>query len=119
VTADIPGNMIGIVMAASWIWGVAWSALSIRRTERARLYLERIIDQAAADKAFAQWANWTMLSVTDGSGYIHAATLRQLHRDGPWDQVWDAPVAVALWHGNPDVINRFTEEMDQEDKPSG
>lgn len=68
-------------------------------------------DQAKADRAFVLWATYTMLTVTDHKGYVHAATLRQLHSTGRWDLVWDAPVAVALWHGDPDTITRYQNEV--------
>lgn len=67
-------------------------------------------EQAKADRAFVLWATYTMLTVTDTKGYVHAATLRQLHSTGRWDMVWDAPVAVALWHGDPDTIDRYQNE---------
>lgn len=72
-------------------------------------------EQASADRAFAIWANWTMLTVTDRDGMINAATLRQLYHTGYWDRVWDAPVAVALWHGDPDTVTAYADEIDQEE----
>lgn len=68
-------------------------------------------EQARTDRAFVLWATYTMLTVTDHKGYVHASTLRQLHSTGRWDLVWDAPVAVALWHGNPDTIGRYQNEV--------
>lgn len=71
-------------------------------------------DQAARDRAFVIWAQQTMLTVTDRDGMIQAATLRQLHTAGFWDRVWDAPVAVALWHGDPDTITTYADQLTQE-----
>lgn len=68
-------------------------------------------DQARQDRAFVLWATYTMLTVTDTKGYVHAATLRQLYSTGRWDLVWDAPVAVAVWHGDPDTIDRYQNEV--------
>lgn len=81
------------------------------------------LEQAARDRAFAKWANWTMLTVTDSKGYVHAATVSQIYYTGKWDNVWDAPVAVAVWHGDPDVVDRYqaelTHEHDQEEEQRG
>ncbi|MFB6859286.1 hypothetical protein ACFCXC_35300 [Streptomyces microflavus] len=66
--------------------------------------------QAATDRAFVIWANWTMLTVTDRDGMIQAATLRQLYTTGYWDRIWDNPVAVALWHGDPDTLTAYADD---------
>lgn len=87
-----------------------------RKLSRITLTLNARLQQAAEDRAFVEWANWTMLTVTDNQGYVRAATLRQLYTSGQWDHVWDAPIAVAIWHGNPDVVQRFAEELDQEEQ---
>lgn len=75
---------------------------------------QRRTDQAAADRAFVIWARQTMLTVTDQDGMIQAATLRQLYTAGFWDRIWDAPVAVSLWHGDPDTITAYADQLDQE-----
>lgn len=90
--------------------------LATRKLARITLVLTARQQQAAEDRVFVEWANWTMLTVTDAKGYVHAATLRQLYTTGRWDHIWDSPVAVALWHGNPDVVDRFIDELDQEEK---
>jgi heme exporter protein D len=87
---------------------------STRQLVAVRHQLEARLQQAAEDRAFARWANWTMLSVTDNKGYVHASTLRQLYSAGRWDAVWEAPIAVSLWHGDPDVVKRWEQDIQHE-----
>jgi hypothetical protein len=91
-----------------------WYYLERARLTVARSAVEGQMKQAREDRALREWCNFTMLSVTDSKGYIYAATLRQLHTTGMWERVWDAPVAVAFWYGNPDTIERYRNELDQE-----
>jgi hypothetical protein len=88
--------------------------LAGRRHRRTTEQLRARVHQAAEDRAFVLWATWTMLSVTDRDGMIRAATLRQLYTTGQYDQVWDAPIAVSIWHGDPDVVQRWETELHQE-----
>lgn len=90
------------------------SMLAARRLARLSLSLTARHQQASEDRAFVEWANWTMISVTDSKGYISAATMRQLYTTGQWDHIWDTPLAVAIWHGNPDVVQRFETELREE-----
>lgn len=110
-----------IVTGAVWTLMAALSGVSAfrhntarRRLDSTRRRLENVLDQAATDRAFAVWANWTMLSVTDQDGMVYAATLRQLHNLPLSERVWDAPIAVALWHGNPDVIEQYENELKED-----
>lgn len=114
--------MIGITIAVSYtcallaLAAAVRSMIATRKLSRLTLVMSARVQQAAEDRVFVEWSNWTMLTVTDQQGYIHAATLRQLYTTGQWDHVWDAPIAVAIWHGNPDVVTRYNTELDQEEK---
>lgn len=105
---------------------VAWAATAFFAVAGLRAHLHarqlrrnnrRLVDrlgQATEDRQFVMWANWTMLTVTDNRGYVHAATLRQLYTTGRWDAIWDSPVAVAVWHGDPDTVHQFNADLNRE-----
>lgn len=111
----ITGSVWTLMAILSGIAGFRHT-LARRHLDSTRRRLEHIIDQAATDRAFAVWANWTMLSVTDSDGMVHAATLRQLQQvPHLTERVWDAPIAVTLWHGNPDLIEQYEAELSEEE----
>lgn len=89
-----------------------WAAT--RTLAQASAQMERRADQAAKDRAFVAWAGQTVLTVTTNQGNVQAATLRQVYTSGYWDQVWDTPIATALWHAEPDVIDRYATELAEE-----
>ena len=115
-TLDIVTAVICYTLAGTAAAAGLRAHLNTRRLIATRNRLDAVLDQAAADRAFARWADWTVLTATDAQGYIHASTLRQHYTSGEWDQVWDSPIAVALWHGDPDTVTRFAEEMEREHK---
>jgi hypothetical protein len=110
--------VVWVVAIACAVAGIR-AHLGTRKLKRITKQLNDRLQQAAEDRSFALWANWTMLTVTDTKGYVHAGTLRQIYTTGRWDAVWEAPIAVALWHGDPDVVHRYQAELGQEEKRSG
>lgn len=94
-----------------------WAATRVLAQQSAQM--ERRAAQAALDRAFAIWASKTMLTVTNAQGYVQASTLRELYTSGYWDQVWDTPVAAAVWHAEPEVIDRFHAELTEEQRHAG
>ncbi|NUR38800.1 MAG: hypothetical protein HOV73_01770 [Streptomyces sp.] len=88
-----------------------------RALDFTRTRLENVLEQAARDGAFAEWGRGTMLTVTGSDAYIHVATIHQIYLTEQWDRIWDHPVAVALWHADPDTISRYRHEIDQEEGP--
>lgn len=91
-----------------------WAATRVLAQQSAQM--ERRAAQAAMDRAFAIWASKTMLTITTDQGYVQAATLRQLYTSGYWDQVWQTPIAAAIWHAEPDVIDRYANELAEEQR---
>lgn len=78
------------LVCAGFLWGM--------------VHWRRLMTGAARDAALAGWARTTMISVTDRTGIIYAATLAQLHTDvGDIDRVWGDPIAVSVWHPDPEL----------------
>jgi hypothetical protein len=84
-------------LAAAWwilsffVWGsTVYLFLHIRRN-RASLAADRRAQE------FADWARWTMFSVTDRNGMVWCETLHQMWETGTPERVWADPIAVAVW----------------------
>lgn len=103
--------MFAFITGTAAVVGTIRLHLMNRKVKASAALLKSRLEQGASDRRFTHWATWTMLSVTDSKGYVHAATLRQLYETGHWDAVWDTPVAVALWHGDPDAVKRYEAEI--------
>lgn len=87
---------------------VALAAVWTHRADRRRL--ARMARENDHARAFHGWARYTALTVVPQSGRVHALTLHELWRSTHWDYVWDAPIAVSLWHGDPDTVHRYRRE---------
>lgn len=88
------------------------AARDTRRVRVAARVLAARTQLADHDRDFARWASRTFLTVVDHDGQVHAHTIASLYAAGEeqWDQVWDIPVAVSLWHGDPDLIARYASD---------
>jgi hypothetical protein len=114
-----------LLWAVTLITGAAGvrAHLSTRRLVRTRTRLDNMLQQAAEDRAFARWAEYTMLTVTDREGIIWATTLPEFWKSGEWDRIWDHPAAASFWHAHPDTLARWRNEITEitehrEDPPS-
>jgi hypothetical protein len=94
----------GITLAA-WV-ACAYGYVVLRRARR-----ELAI--ATDDTEFANWANWTLVSVTGNDGQIFSCTLRQLHRDHVTDEVWVSPIAAAIWHADPNIHSDYVRQAEK------
>lgn len=89
-----------------------WAATA--KVQQQTAQMERRAARSAEDRAFVVWAGRTMLTVTNREGYVQACTLHQLYSSGFWDNVWDAPIAVSTWNADPEVIDRYSQELAEE-----
>ena len=84
-----------------------------RRTmQRVTAQLAERLEEHARDRAFTHWARWTVLTVVTSDGAIEATTLKELWDRGTRDRVWSDPISVSLWHADPDVLDRFRQDLE-------
>lgn len=101
------------------VWAGLRAHLSTRRLRTLTTQMANRLEQAAQDRAFAHWSTRTMLTIVRADGTIDSTTLRDLflHRTELGDgHVWSDPISVSVWHADPDVINRFRQELITEDQ---
>lgn len=88
----------------------------------------RVLSQAIRNvRGLSEWAQWTMLTVVDQDGTIHAWTLRQLYDWKIIERVWADPVSVSVWaaHGElykqwqSEAVQLFTTPPDAEEECGG
>lgn len=87
----------------------SWSAMAwvVLTTTRHR----RVLDQAVTNvRGLSEWANWTMLTVVEQNGDVHAWTLRQLYDWQITDRSWRAPVSVTIWQANGELYKAWVDE---------
>lgn len=87
----------------SWA-AMAWVVLSMTRHRR-------VLDQAVTNvRGLSEWANWTMFTVVERNGDVHAWTLRQLYDWQITDRSWCEPVSVTIWQANGELYKAWQEE---------
>jgi hypothetical protein len=97
-----------------YLYWATFTAMWLIIAVEARLMLRsrRVLTEGARHRAFFEWAKWTMITVTDKRAMVYAATLTQLYEDQVTEKVWDDPIAVALWHADPDLHTAYQREAD-------
>jgi hypothetical protein len=73
----------------------------------------RELRQAQTDDAFIGWANWTIFSVTARDGTVYSGTLRELYNERVMEKTWVDPIAVSLWHADPDVHSDYVRDAER------
>lgn len=80
---------------------VAVILLGLFLTVRQNAATEHAMVKARRDAAFARWAQWTFISVSDADGNLFYRSLYDL-QDDPDDLIWANPKAVILFHTEPE-----------------